>query len=389
MAGQIIARGKGVWLVRVFLGRDQLTGKRVYDNQTVHGTKKDAEAVRSKTLTARDKGEIVIGGSKLTVAALLDDLLLDYEVNGKTHWWAKIIVEKNLKPFFGKMPASKVSTASVKKYVAKRHGEGMANATINNDLAILRRALNLGRQCTPPKIQQVPYIPKLETNNVRKGFFEHEEYLAIREALPEHYRPILTFAYYTGCRKGEILKLQWSQVDLDERVVRLEVGETKNDEGRILPMAPELHSILVMQSERRRVECPTCPWVFFLEDGDRVHKMHNAWVAACKKAGFWDAEAEKPTRLFHDLRRTGVRNLVRAGAPEVVAMRISGHKTRAVFDRYNIVSESDLKEAARKLGEYIAAKDKEAEEAAKKRAENKGSEVWHTIGTQSKKRVIQ
>jgi integrase len=379
MAGQIIARGKGVWLVRVYLGCDPLTGKRVYDNQTVHGTKKDAEGVQSKTLTARDKGEIVIGESKLTVAALLDDLLLDYKMNGKQHWWAEIIVEKNLKPFFGKMPVSKVSTAAVKKFMAKRHEEGRANATINNDLALLRRALNLGRQCTPPKVHQVPYIPKLETNNVRKGFFEHDEFLAMRAALPEHYRPILTFAYHTGCRKGEILSLRWSQVDLQERVVRLEPGTTKNDEARIIPMAPDVYTMLVMQSERRAVECPECPWVFFRGKGEQIRKIQNAWLAACETAGLWDPKAKKPTKLFHDLRRTGVRNLVRAGAPEVVAQRISGHKTRAVFDRYNIVNETDLKDATRRLGEYLASKDKEAE---KKRAGEGQSESSHTIRTQ-------
>ncbi len=115
-------------------------------------------------------------------------------------------------------------------------------------------------------------------------------------------------AYYTACRKGEILSLRWKQIDLTERVVRLEPGETKNDEARTIFMLPELHETLAMQ---------------------------------------------KPEKLFHDPRRTGVCNLVRSGVPERVAMLISGHKTRAVFDRYNIVSESDLKEAARRLGEHV------------------------------------
>ena len=184
------------------------------------------------------------------------------------------------------------------------------------------------------------------------------------EALPPDVRPVLTFGYYTGCRKGEILALEWVQVDLLERVVRLEPGTTKNDEGRLLPLAPQLYESLKLQREIRDQRHPDCPWVFFWHgSGKQMRDFREAWEAASKRAGLWggDEETGNPMKLFHDLRRTGVRNLLRAGVPEAVAMRISGHKTRSVFDRYNIVSESDLKDAARRLGDYL--KRKEAETA--------------------------
>jgi integrase len=355
VAGQIIKRGDRTWLVRVFLGREPQTGKREYYNETVYGGKKDAEAALLEALQNRKGGTIRAGRSKQTIGTLLDDLLRDYRVNEQDIDWAELLVKKHLRPFFGGIPISKLTSAHIDRFIDKRKSMGRANATINHELSLLRRALNLGARATPPTVPRVLHIRKLEENNVRKGFFEHEDYTALLRALPVELRPILTFAYYTGCRKGEILGLEWSQVDLAEQVVRLEAGTTKNDEPRLIPLAPELYQVLKMQKAIRDERYPCCQAVFF-RGGERIRDFRGAWEEACKAAKLWNGATQKPTKLFHDLRRTGVRNLVRAGVPEAVAMRISGHKTRSVFDRYNIVNESDLKSAAQRLGQYIKEK---------------------------------
>ena len=316
-------------------------------------------------LRERDLGAFV--PSKATVDVLLDDLLADYRINRKCLEWATLLVERHLRPFFGKLPIERVGTATITEYIASRQQAGRSNSTVNRELAQLRRAFNLGRIASPPKGARVPHIPSFQENNVRKGFFEHDEFLAIRRALPEEIRPILTFAYYTGCRRGEIMTLTWSQVDLAERLVRLDPGTTKNDEARMIPLAADLCEMLALRKAARDGEHPECPWVFF-RDGERIRDFRGAWRHACREVGLIDDQGN-PTRIFHDLRRTGVRNLIRAGVPERVAMAISGHKTRAVFDRYNIVSESDLRTAAERLGDYF--RDRGA--SAGKR---------HTIGTQ-------
>lgn len=153
-----------------------------------------------------------------------------------------------------------------------------------------------------------------------------------------------------GCR--ELLPPWTAPADLVQPYgVRLEPGETKNDEGRPIPLVGDLYELLKLQKETRDRYFPNSPWVFSRR-GDPILNFRGAWDSACKTAGLVspNGDNEKPTRLFHDFRRTGVRNLIGAGVPEKVAMLISGHKTRSVFDRYNIVNDSDLKELQRNSG---------------------------------------
>jgi integrase len=208
--------------------------------------------------------------------------------------------------------------------------------------------LNLGAQNTPRKVLTVPHIPKLKEANPRKGFFEYGEYQAVLAQLPEFYRGPVTFAYYTGWRQGEVLDLQWSNVDFKENTVTRDVGTTKNDEGRVVYMTEELKALHQAQWEQRKASGILSPYVFPNEARtNRILKtrFNRAWRAACKKAGY-------PGKLYHDLRRTAVRNMVRAGIPQRVSMMVSGHKTRSIFDRYNIVDDKDLRQAAEKIGAY-------------------------------------
>ena len=146
--------------------------------------------------------------------------------------------------------------------------------------------------------------------------------------------------------------LQWRQVDLKIGRVVLDPGTTKNDDARIFPFTNELREVLENQWEITRSlqqeRGIVCPWVFH-RDGKRIKNFYAAWQTACKKAGV-------PGRIPHDFRRTAVRNLVRAGIPERVAMQMTGHKTRSVFERYNIVSEGDLDAAAKRLDEIAVSR---------------------------------
>jgi integrase len=348
---QIINRGKNRWLVRVYLGLDQHGRARTL-NKTIHGTKRDAERWAAEQEKQRDLlGSEAAKSGDLTIAGLLADLQQDYRIRGrKSIGWLDVTIRKHLLPAFGAMPAAKLSTSDVRAFILAKQQEGLKAGTINRALAILRRALRLAAEVDPPKLTRVPKIPELAEDPPRSGFFEEYEYRALLRALPDHLKPALAFGYWTGCRKGEILRLKWNQVDLDQGVVRLRAGETKSGEGRVIPLVPELLEILRLH----RQTAGDSEYVFTY-NGAPFRDFRDGWEAACKAAGLWDEKANRPTRLFHDLRRTAVRNLVRAGVPERVAQEISGHKTRAVFERYNIVSEADLVTAARRLQAWVEA----------------------------------
>ena len=164
------------------------------------------------------------------------------------------------------------------------------------------------------------------------------------------FRPAVRLAYITGWRiPSEVLPLQWRHVDFEARVVRLDPHTTKNDESRTFPFTDALEQVLETQKaehDRLKAEGVICPWVFNRTNkkvkGRRITTFIKSFRAACTKAGC-------PGRIPHDLRRTAVCNLVRAGIPERVAMQMTGHKRRSVFERYYIVRECDLVDAAKKL----------------------------------------
>lgn len=282
---------------------------------------------------------------KIRFEELAHDLLNDYKVNGKKSVGRATRSLNHLKRFFEGIRAADISTCKIRSYIIQRQEQKASNATINHELATLKRMFNLGKQMTPPKVTNIPHIPHLQENNIRQGYFEHNEYIALKNALPSYLKPVITTAYHAGMRKEEILSLQWTQVDLIEGKITLSPQDTKNKEARGIYMEGELLEAIRFQRASRDSKFPDCPYVFFGVAGKRIKDFRGAWDRACKEAGLVG-------RIPHDFRRTAVRNMIRAGIPERVAMTISGHKTRSIFERYNIVNEDDLRKASKRVSEF-------------------------------------
>jgi integrase len=250
----------------------------------------------------------------------------------------------NLRAFFGMDRAADIIADRITSYVAMRREAKAANATINRELAALKRAFRLAHRAG--RVAAVPHITLLHEANARKGFFEEEQFHSLQTYLPDHLKPVVQVAYVTGWRiASEILTRKKHHLDLSAGWLRLEPNETKNGEGRMFPLTPELKAVLEEQAARTRAfelqSGQIVSWLFY-RDGQPVGNFRRAWLTACRAAGI-------PGRLRHDFRRTAVRNLERAGVSRSAAMAMVGHRTQSIYQRYAIADETALKEAAVKL----------------------------------------
>ena len=343
--GEIRKRGGVYWF------RYYRNGKR-HEESSRSSRKADAERLLAIREGDAAKGVPVSAKiGQLRFEDAVKDLKNDYQINSKRSADIDYRIRLHLTPFFGGRRMSTMTTVDVRAYIAARMEEGAAAATINRELAALKRMFSLAVQAG--KLLVRPYIPMLREDNTRAGFFEQHEFEAIRSQLPAHLRPIITFAYFTGWRvRSEVLSLEWRHVDRRAGVIRLDPGTTKNHEGRVLPYQaiPELETLIEEQWKAKgQLETKLRQIVssVFSRDGHPIRDFHKVWQRAAKAAGH-------PGRIPHDFRRTAVRNLVRAGVSEHTAMKITGHKTRSVFDRYDIVTESDLAGALDQLSSFHA-----------------------------------
>ena len=338
----------------------------------------------------REVGADLIGARKftgaelerITVSDILDSLVGDLEVRKKL----SPQVTSKMKPLraaIGRMPVIAVSNETIRNYmrvrlsgaervladkreknmtvqaiaealVRERRCRSVSNATVNREMQFLGQAYNLRTD----EIGAGPKIPRLE-QRVREGFYERAEFEAIVAHLPEDLQDFARWGYFTGWRKGEISSLRWNELNMENRQLRLRAQFSKNSEARTVPLMGELWEIIQRRWKARRYEGESgetilSPLVFFREKGRGVPKagapvkeFRKAWKPACEAA-------EKPEALFHDFRRTAVRNMIRAGVDRKVAMLISGHKTESVFERYNITDDRDLEDAMRKTQAYIS-----------------------------------
>ena len=313
------------------------------------GTANKQEAQRMLTNrleTVRRGGQAMAEIKKLRYEDIRAGLVANYKAEGKlTEQRGKLLYSgrqgllKPLDDFFGGMPVTAITTDTLERFVAKRKEDGVSGPSVNRHLALLRRAFNLARQ--KGKIQNVPYFPMGKESEPRKGFVEREQFTNLRNAMPENLRPLLTFLYTTGCRFGAATRIQWSWVNLESATIELPAEVTKNDDPLTLPLSTELVAMLKKEfhNEYKPVFDAT--------------NWRKEWNKASVAVGLGEKTGEEWFQykgiIPHDLRRSAIRNMIRAGVHQTVAMSISGHKTASVFERYNITDVRDKRAAMAKI----------------------------------------
>lgn len=312
-------------------------------------TERQAKKELRRILTARDAGLVVTPEeTRLLVGGMLDD----YEVYlADEQKKSSVTIHSHLKPVraaFGDRRALSLRKKDFEEYRAARRTAGKTRATIDHELGALRAAYGLAK--TEERLSRIPHVPKYgkSADVVRKGFVEHEQFEAVAAGLPEVLADVVRFAYLSAWRRGEVVPLTWEQVDLKARQVRLETS--KSGDPRTLPLVGELWQLIERRWQARQYETPRgtalSPLVFH-DRGRPVGDFRKTWATACKAAGV-------PGRRFHDLRRSGIRNLIRAGVGQAVAMSISGHRTVSTFIRYDISSDDDKRAALNAVAEHVA-----------------------------------
>jgi integrase len=292
-------------------------------------------------------------------------------VDGKLNRGENGILKRLHRDFAGRL-ATSLKAGEVDAYIERLLcDEDYAKATVNRITQKLAQAYNLAIKRNRLPSDSKPYIRKLsETDNVRQGFFERPEFLLIKAALPGYLQDFVHFGYVTGMRSGEIKSLEWSRTD--SNTIRLRAIDAKTGKPRSVPVAGEIAEIIERCHATRNG-----PWIFH-RNGKQIRDYRRAWQLACVLTGLgtfhcpqcdvqlnakrqcpkceWkDAQNNRPVyrgKLFHDFRRTAVRDMLRGGANPDVIRSITGHETQSMMSRYNITDDRDQREALRAVQAY-------------------------------------
>lgn len=293
------------------------------------------------------KGIAPVDTRKLRYEDLRAILVADYLANGKAEMDGEDLVISGKKgvfraldDFFDGMAVQSITTDTLRRFIAKRKEEGVGGPACNRSLARLRRMFALAQR--EGKVTCIPYFPMSKESDPREGFVERPEFEKLRGEMPVNLHAALTFCYETGCRMGAMKQIMWPWVNLDKSEIYLPPGVIKNRKPLVLPLSKELTGMLKKLFRKYGAVFDT-------------RNFRREWIKACVKLGLGKKTGEEWHQyeglIPHDFRRSAVRNLIQAGVDQSVAMRITGHRTVAVFQRYNIVSTEQLHEAMAKVSE--------------------------------------
>lgn len=340
----------GPWIVKFPYRRDPKTGRVLYTTCVAH-YRRDAFAILNhKKAEWRRRVHLGIETSKDHTVWQLVDWYLDLPGTRRLRTYCKIRQHcRRLKAYFGHLKARDIKPSNVEEYQQKRiseisnRGSCYKAATVNRECEVLKRIFNLAMREDLVEKNPCWKVTRLPEDNARDRVLSYEELKRLVAELPHHAADIVTVGYHTGMRFGEIVGLTRDRVNLREGYLDLTAKDTKTREPRRIYFNDEVREVLNRARKTRGLRHSHV----FMYKGEPIKSIKVALASALERAGIEDFR-------FHDLRHTFVTNMRRAGVPETVIMKITGHKTRSMFARYDTIEPSDCKEAMRKLEELLA-----------------------------------
>jgi integrase len=335
--GSLRLRGTMWWV------RYQHLGKR-REESSGSSDQRVAERLLKRRVQESGRGQRVDPSAehRVRMTQLFDMLVTDYEINKRRSAKDLQYRLQPLREYFDGLKARDVNGAVIAKYIAERQAAEMANGSINRELSALKRAFSIAVQ--QDRLSGAPYIKLLAESTPRQGFVRPGDLDRLVSHLPADLWDYARFAYATGARKDAIASLVWADIDRERQLITFPAEHDKAKTTRTISYAgvPVLFEVI----ERRwKARIPITPHVFH-RAGRKIQRFTKSWRRACTAAGLHGL-------LFHDLRRSAVRNLVASGVDQVLAMKISGHKTASVFARYRIVNADDTAAALAKTAEAL------------------------------------
>lgn len=311
---------------------------------------KDAQAAEGKKRGQKKENRLfdVLPEAKMTFQDLTDWYLTLEKVKSLASY---SIIEVYLKKFnsqFGDLIVSKIMPEDLENLIEKRKKEGCADGTIDQEIgkvkAMVFKAFDNDKVGgdTIKKFKKIKKRDKGNTN-ARTRIVSPTEFAALMKAAPSHLRPILMMGYFTGMREGEILNLTWDKVDKKKQMIHLTAADTKDREARSIPISNDLQAMF------DNIPKAVHDQHVFLFQGQPITDIRTGLRKACAGAGVIYGRFKKGGFIYHDFRHTFNTNMRKAGVPESVIMKITGHSTRAMFDRYNTVDEGDLRQAIEQM----------------------------------------
>ncbi len=254
---------------------------------------------------------------------------------------------KRLKPFFTGRELATLKRSDVRAYIDKRKADGVQPGTINREIGLLSAAINYARREWDWDIPNNVEGTRLREPEGRVRSIEPVDVQRLIDCASQlkrapHLPDFIRLAHYTGCRRDEMLRLEWSRVDLKNNLIHLAGVNTKNGKRRSVPLNQEARQALLNRARFRSEHCPKSPWVFCAKDGERIASVKRSFTTACKMAGIENYR-------IHDQRHTCASWLVSSGQPLTVVRDLLGHSSVKMTERYAHLSPDNVRVAVNVL----------------------------------------